>query len=106
MRSSTTSIVVLTTFLFLNSPAFAADLCITPDVLEGFARAKLITFMRNLIVSFGVITGVSISVSGQGWRGIVPLKSDCETVKGSLEIPQCRTGAYQFSEGSIIRQLL
>ena len=29
-------------FLFLNSPAFAADLCITPDVIEGFVRAKLV----------------------------------------------------------------
>ena len=29
-------------FLFLNSPAFAADLCITRDVLEGFAQAKLV----------------------------------------------------------------
>ena len=58
-------------------------------------------FIRNLIVSLGVITAVSISVSAQGWRGIVPLKSDCETVKRSLGIPQCRTGTYQLSEGSI-----
>ncbi len=58
-------------------------------------------FMRHLIISFGVIIAVSISVSAQGWRGIVPLKSDCETVKRSLGIPQCRTGTYQLSEGSI-----
>lgn len=42
MRSSAPATVVLTIFLFLNSPALAADLCLTPDVLEGFARAKLV----------------------------------------------------------------
>lgn len=57
--------------------------------------------MRRLIISFGVIIATSISVSAQGWRGIVPLKSDCETVKRLLGIPQCRTWTYQFSEGNI-----
>ena len=57
--------------------------------------------MRRLIISFGLTITISISVSAQGWRGIVPLKSDCETVKRSLGIPQCRTGTYQLSEGSI-----
>lgn len=42
MRFSIVSTVVLTIFLFLNSPAFAADLCMTPDVLEAFDRAKLV----------------------------------------------------------------
>jgi hypothetical protein len=42
MRSAALSTVVLTIFLFLTSPAFGVDLCLTPDVLEGFARAKLV----------------------------------------------------------------
>jgi hypothetical protein len=43
MRSSAVRlIVVLTIFLFLSNPAFAADLCITPDVLDAFAQAKLV----------------------------------------------------------------
>jgi|GEM_PF-2360401 len=39
---SSTSTVVLTIFLFLNSLACAGDFCLTPDVLEAFARAKLV----------------------------------------------------------------
>jgi hypothetical protein len=58
-------------------------------------------FLKHLIVSFGLVIATSIPVSAQGWRGIVPLKSNCETVKRSLGIAQCRTGTYQFSEGSI-----
>ena len=42
MRSFAPSTVVLTLFLFLNSPAFAADFCMTPDVLEAYVRAKLV----------------------------------------------------------------
>jgi hypothetical protein len=57
--------------------------------------------IRHLILSIGVMIAISISVSAQGWRGIVPLKSNCETVKRLMEIPQCQTGTYQISEGSI-----
>lgn len=42
MRSCAASTLVLTIFLFLNSPASAADLCITPDVLDAFDRAKIV----------------------------------------------------------------
>ena len=42
MRSYAPATVVLTIFLFLNTPVFAADHCITPDVLQAFARAKLV----------------------------------------------------------------
>ena len=42
MRSSALTAIVLTIFLFLNGPAFPLDLCMTPDVLEAFARAKLV----------------------------------------------------------------
>jgi len=42
VRSYAPATVVVTIFLFLNSPVFAADLCITPDLLEAFARAKLV----------------------------------------------------------------
>ncbi len=76
LRSSSTSIVVLTLFLFLNSPIFAADLCITPDVLEGFARAKLVfsgkilnvTQCRNIV---NLLTG-GIPSSILRWKGTGP----------------------------------
>lgn len=42
MRPYAPAMLVVTIFLFLNSPVFAANFCMTPDVLEGFARAKLV----------------------------------------------------------------
>jgi hypothetical protein len=57
--------------------------------------------MKYLIASFGVIVAFSIPVFAQGWRGIVPLHTECEAVKRLLEIPQCRSGTYKFSEGTI-----
>jgi len=58
-------------------------------------------FITDLVVSFGLLLAICTSASAQGWRGIVPLRSDCETVKRSLGIPQCRTGTYHLPDGSI-----
>lgn len=57
--------------------------------------------MKCLLVSFVVIIAMSASVSAQGWRGIVPLHSDCIAVKRVLRIKQCRNGTYQTSEGTV-----
>jgi len=56
---------------------------------------------KQLLAASGALLVISISVSAQGWRGIVPLRSNCEAVKQLLGIDQCRTGTYQFSDGSI-----
>jgi len=42
VRSYAPTTIVVTIFLFLNSPVFAADICLTPDVLDAFVRAKLV----------------------------------------------------------------
>src|SRR5215204_4602441 len=57
--------------------------------------------MRWLLVSFAGIIVMSASVSAQGWRGIVPLRSDCGAIKRALRIDQCRNGTYQTSEGTV-----
>ena len=58
--------------------------------------------MKCLLVSFVAIIAMSASVSSQGWRGIVPLRSDCAAVKRALTIDQCRNGTYQIPEGTVI----
>ena len=57
--------------------------------------------MRCLIVSFLGIMVMSLSVSAQGWRGIVPLRSDCVAVKRILQIERCGSGTYRTPDGSV-----
>jgi len=61
----------------------------------------MLFILKQLLISCAVIIAISISASAQGWRGIVPLRSNCDAVKRVLNIDLCRTGTYEFSEGSI-----
>src|SRR5215203_5464655 len=57
--------------------------------------------LKRLLAASGLLIAISICVSAQAWRGIVPLHSKCDAEKQLLGIDQCRTGTYPFSEGKI-----
>ena len=56
--------------------------------------------MRALLV-FAIIALASVNPDTQGWRGIVPLRSDCDDVKQKLGVTECRSGAYDVSDATV-----
>ena len=52
---------------------------------------------------FLVVLVILLSSSGraQGWRGIVPLRSNCESVKGLLKVDRCTPGTYLIGEDNL-----
>jgi hypothetical protein len=57
--------------------------------------------MKPVLFSVVLIILGSGSGHAQGWRGIVPLRSDCESVKGLLKVDQCTAGTYLIGEDNL-----
>ena len=64
---------------------------------------------RIFLIAIILLLLPTAAASAQGWRGIIPLRSDCSDVKRILGISVCQTGSYDagdatvtiiFSEGS------
>src|SRR5687767_14597134 len=57
--------------------------------------------MKQVLIS--VVLNILLSGSGQaqGWRGIVPLRSNCDSVKGLLKVDRCTPGTYQIGEDNL-----
>jgi len=54
--------------------------------------------MKQVLFSVVLIILLSDSGQAQGWRGIVPLRSNCESVKGLLKVDRCTPGTYLIGE--------
>ena len=57
--------------------------------------------MKHLLFSVVLIILISGSGQAQGWRGIVPLRSNCESVKGLLKVDRCTPGTYLVGEDNL-----
>ena len=57
--------------------------------------------MKRLLFSVVLIILISGSGQAQGWRGIVPLRSSCESVKGLLKVDRCTPGTYLIGEDNL-----
>lgn len=57
--------------------------------------------MKQLLFSVALILLLPGSSQAQGWRGIVPLRSDCESLKGLLKVDQCTSGTYLIGEDNL-----
>src|SRR5690242_3491838 len=57
--------------------------------------------MKQILFSVVPIILLSASGQAQGWRGIVPLRSDCESVKRLLKVDQCTPGTYMLEEDNL-----
>ena len=57
--------------------------------------------MKQVLAACTFIFFISVCTQGQGWRGVVPLRTDCEAVKRLLQIGQCRSATYQMSEETV-----
>ncbi|HEX7331596.1 MAG TPA: hypothetical protein VF290_08845 [Pyrinomonadaceae bacterium] len=57
--------------------------------------------MKQLLFSVVLIILTSGSGQAQGWRGIVPLRSNCESVKGLLKVDRCTAGTYLIGEDNV-----
>ena len=57
--------------------------------------------MKKVLYSVVLIILLSGSGQAQGWRGIVPLRSNCESVKGLLKVDRCTTGTYLIGEDNL-----
>jgi hypothetical protein len=53
------------------------------------------------VLILAIIAFASVYPDTQGWRGIVPLRSDCTDVKQKLGITECRSGAYDVSDAQV-----
>jgi hypothetical protein len=57
--------------------------------------------MKHVLFSIVLIMWLSSSSQAQGWRGIVPLRSNCESVKGLLKVDRCTPGTYLVGEDNL-----
>jgi len=57
--------------------------------------------MKQVLFSVVLIILLSDSGQAQGWRGIVPLRSNCESVKGLLKVDRCTPGTYLIGEDNL-----
>jgi hypothetical protein len=57
--------------------------------------------MKQFLFSVVLILLLFGSGHAQGWRGIVPLRSDCESVKGLLKVDRCTTGTYLIGDDNL-----
>ena len=57
--------------------------------------------MKQILFSVVLIILISGSGQAQGWRGIVPLRSNCESVKGLLKVDRCTSGTYLIGEDNL-----
>ena len=57
--------------------------------------------MKHFLFSVVLIILISGSGQAQGWRGIVPLRSNCESVKRLLKVERCTAGTYLIGEDNL-----
>jgi hypothetical protein len=57
--------------------------------------------MKQLLFSVVLIILITGSGQAQGWRGIVPLRSNCESVKDLLKVDRCTPGTYPIGEDNL-----
>ena len=57
--------------------------------------------MKQLLFSVVLMILITGSGQAQGWRGIVPLRSNCESVKGLLKVDRCTPGTYLIGEDNL-----
>src|ERR1044071_4997214 len=57
--------------------------------------------MKQVLFSVVLIIVLSSSGQAQDWRGIVPLRSNCESVKGLLKVDRCTPGTYLIGEDNL-----
>lgn len=57
--------------------------------------------MKQVLFLVVLIILLSSSGQAQGWRGIVPLRSNCESVKGLLKVDRCTPGTYLIGEDNL-----
>ena len=57
--------------------------------------------MKQLLFSVVLIILITGSGQVQGWQGIVPLRSNCESVKDLLKVNRCTAGTYPIGEDNL-----